>query len=79
MANENEDIKNEASEGKDGQPHHKSWIGHIVEEIKEELDEFVEEAQNDGGEFSALGNGHINVVHDHHHTEEEKKDEKKEE
>ncbi len=70
MANENNDIQNAGGEHK---PEHKtSWLGHIVEEVKEKIDEMVEEAQNDGGEFSALGNGHINVVHDHHkHTTEE--------
>jgi len=48
--------------------HHQSWLGHIVEEVREKFDELVEEAQNsmnDGG-FSALGNGETNVVHDHH-------------
>jgi len=78
MANENEDIKNETPGGKSEEPkHHQSWLGHIVEEIKEEMEELVEEAENDGGEFSALGNGHINVVHDHHDHEEEKKEEDK--
>jgi hypothetical protein len=79
MANNNEDIKRDP-ENKSGEPkEHKSWLGHIVEEIKEELDELVEEAQNDGGEFSALGNGHINVVHDHHHDHDKKEEDKKEE
>jgi hypothetical protein len=81
MANENEDIKKDA-ESKPGEPKHESWIKHIIDEIKEEIAELTEEAQNMGGEFSVLGNGHINHVHNHRHDNdpvEEKKEEKKEE
>ena len=79
MANENEDIKNNAANSSEG-PKHQSWLGHIVEEAKEKMDELVEEAQNDGGEFSAIGNGHINHVHDHHqHPTEQQPAEKQEE
>ena len=77
MANENDDIKN-SGEQKPEENKHTSFLKHIVDEIKEELSELVEEAENDGGEFSALGNGHINHVHDHHHDGEKKEEEKKE-
>jgi hypothetical protein len=78
MANENENIPNEGEQSGEPAPH-KSWLKHMGEEIREKFDELIEEAQNDGGEFSALGNGHINVVHDHHHDHDAKPETKPEE
>ncbi len=70
MSHQNEGTPVPGQNGASGTDHkHQSWLGHIVEEVREKFDELVEEAQNsmnDGG-FSALGNGKTNVVHDHHH------------
>ncbi len=67
MSNENSKNPASASDGQE-QPKHESWVKHIVNEIKEEIGELVEEAQNlNPDEFPTLGDGHVNVVHDHHH------------
>ncbi len=73
MANENENPVPPVGENHDESVHHESWIKHIVNEIKEEIAELTEEAQQmDPDDFSVLGNGHINHVHDHHHDDDKK-------
>lgn len=72
MANETENTKPENTGGQE-QPKHESWLKHVVDEIKEEIEELTEEAQNMGGDFLPLGNGHVNVVHDHRHDNDEEK------
>jgi hypothetical protein len=80
MSNQNDNNKPEGSEKHEDPKHHESWVKHVIDEIKEEIAELKEEAQNlNPDEFPVLGNGHINVVHDHHHDhdkKEEGKDEK---
>jgi|GEM_PF-6614337 len=74
MANETENTIPENTGHQDA-PKHESWFKHVIDEIKEEIAELREEAENDGGDFLPIGNGHINVVHDHRHdNDEEKKD-----
>ncbi len=59
-------------------PEHKSWLKHIVEEIREEFDELIEEAQQTSpDEFPVVGDGKIHHVHDHHHDHDKKEEEKK--
>ena len=78
MANEND---NKAPEGTEhDKPKHESWIKHIVDEIKEEIAELTEEAQQmDPNDFSAIGDGRTHYVHDHHHDNDKKEEEKKKE
>jgi len=71
MANEQDNKKAEQHE----EHKHESWIKHVVDEVKEEIAELTEEAQNmNPDEFPMLGNGHVNVVHDHHHDHDKKED-----
>ncbi len=73
MANENEN-KPEGTEHQEPKKH-ESWFKHIVDEIKEEIEELTEEAQQmDPNDFSAIGDGQVHHVHDHHHDN-DKKDE----
>ena len=59
-------------------PEHKSWITHIVEEIGEEIDELIEEAQQGNpDEFPMVGDWHVHHVHDHHHDHDKKEGEEK--
>lgn len=67
MANENENIKPEGSENHE-EPKHESWFQHIVNEIKEEIAELTEEAQQmDPDDFSVIGDGKVHHVHNHRH------------
>lgn len=71
MENENKDTEKKSEEPK----HHQSWLGHIIEVIKEEFEELKEEAVNMNGGFPVGGRDGSNVVHTHHHTEEKQGDE----
>jgi hypothetical protein len=74
MSIENNNNPAESTANQD-QPKHESWIKHVVDEIKEEIAELVEEAQSmNPYEFPMLGDGHVNVVHDHHHDGEKKEE-----
>ncbi|MCD6013110.1 MAG: hypothetical protein K0Q79_2972 [Flavipsychrobacter sp.] len=74
MANENEYTKPEGSESNEPKKH-ESWLKHIVDEIKEEIEELTEEAQQmDPNDFSAIGDGQIHHVHNHRHDNDKKED-----
>ncbi len=75
MSIENTNNPVESTANNEQPKQHESWIKQVVDEIKEEISELIEEAeQMNPDEFPVLGDGHVNVVHDHHHDGEKKEE-----